>query len=129
MSATVVAIPLTEADERISHTEARVQIVVNIRATVMELEAARHKANAWLHEQAIGKVEGGELSATKPELVVDEELYWRFEVILGLPNEAQPGSGALYRVGQILLDAASGDIQGGDSLAEELRESVEAIAS
>jgi hypothetical protein len=41
--------------------------------------------------------------------------------MLGLPNLAQPGSGALYRIGQIMLDAVTGEAQNPTALAQELR--------
>src|SRR6186997_1341990 len=99
MTATVVTIPIVENTDVPANSEGRVKIVVHIQAEILDAEAARRIANEWLLAHA-----GNHLSATKPEIVVGEPLVWRFEVILGFPNVAQPGSGALYRVGQIMLD-------------------------
>jgi phosphoglycerate dehydrogenase-like enzyme len=93
----------------------RMKVIVNIQAEVLDIDVAKHSANAWLLENV-----GNLLSATTSELVLGERLFWRFDVILGLPNLAQPGSGALYRIGQIVLDAVTGEIQNGSELAAEL---------
>jgi hypothetical protein len=42
-------------------------------------------------------------------------------VILDIPILQEPGSGDLYRIGQILLDAVTGEVVNSDTLAEELR--------
>jgi len=123
MTATVVTIPIQEDPDRSIAADQRVQIIVHINAEIIDVEAARRRVNGWLLDNG-----GNLLGATKPELVLNEQLYWRFDVILGLPNMAQPGSGAMYRVGQIMLDAVTGKVEGADALAEELHNSVAALA-
>ena len=93
----------------------RMKVVINIQAEVLDIDVAKHEANALLLENV-----GNLLSATTSELVLGERLCWRFDVILGLPNLAQPGSGAMYRIGQIVLDAETGEVQDGPDLAAEL---------
>lgn len=122
MTATVVTIPIQENTTQNTAGDQRVQIVVHIHAEVLEAEAARRKANGWLLDQVVNL-----LSATEPELVLKDRLFWRYDVILGIPNTAQPGSGALYRVGQIMLDAVTGEVEDGETLAEELKASAAAI--
>jgi hypothetical protein len=92
------------------------QIVVNIQAEVLDAEEVRRKANVWLLEYV-----GNLLGAEMPELILGERLLWRYDVVLGLPNLDQPGTGDVYQVGQILLDAVTGEVQNADALAEELR--------
>jgi hypothetical protein len=99
------------------------QVVVNIQAEVLDDEVARRKANAWLLENV-----GESLGTATPELLLGERLFWRYDVVLALPNEVQPGSGALYRLGQIVLDAMTGEVEDAAALAEELRAHVDAIA-
>ena len=72
-------------------------------------------------ERACLEKAGNLLGTEDPELILSDRLFWRFSVVLGIPTLDQPGSGELYRVGQILLAAVTGEIEGADTLAEELR--------
>jgi hypothetical protein len=117
MTAMIIPVPAHES------TTPRMQVVINIQTEVMDSEVARHIANAWLLEHV-----GNLLGTTTAELVLGERLFWRYDVMLGLPNPAQPGSGALYRIGQIVLDASSGEVQNADALAEELQTHVASVA-
>jgi hypothetical protein len=114
---TDVILPLSSHDipEQSDTLNQRMEVVVHIRAEVLHAEVAMRVANEWLLERV-----GNWLSATTPELILGERLFWRYDVVLGLPNPTQPGSGALYRIGQILLDAATGEIHNADTLAQEL---------
>lgn len=124
MTAMVVAIPLSNDNEGHDTHNQRVKVEIHIEAEVLDAEVARHAANEWLPDNV-----GNLLGATMPELlVVDERLFWRFDVILGVPNQAQPGSGAMYKVGQILLDATTGEIENPDDLIQELQTSASSIA-
>jgi hypothetical protein len=116
MTAIVVSIHPQDNLRSVVISDQRVQVMVNVQAEVLDPEVARRKANVWLLENV-----GNLLGATTPELILGERLFWRYDVDLGLPNLAQPGSGALYRIGQILLDAVTGEIQNADALAEELQ--------
>lgn len=101
----------------------RIQVMVRVHADVLAPEAAMHKAHRWLTETISNLLE-----VTKPELLIGERLLWRFAVMLALPNETQPGSGALYPVGEILLDAVTGEIEDAEALAQELRVHIASIA-
>lgn len=116
MTAIILPVPTQHHVSSADESDQRVQVVVHIQAEVLDSEVARRKANVWLLENV-----GNLLGATTPELILGERLFWRYDVILGLPNLAQPGSGALYWIGQILLDAVTGEIQNPDALAEELQ--------
>ncbi len=123
MTAMILPISAHQRTASADSAGGRMQVVINIQAEVLDSEVARHMANAWLLENV-----GTLLGTTTAELVLGERLFWRYDVMLGLPNPAQPGSGALYRIGQILLDAMSGEIQDADALAEELQVHVASVA-
>jgi hypothetical protein len=116
MTAIILPVPTQHHANSADASDQRVQVLVNVQAEVLSPEVARRKANVWLLENV-----GHLLATTTAELLLGERLYWRFEVDLEVPNLAQPGSGALYRIGQILLDAVTGEVQNGDVLAEELQ--------
>jgi hypothetical protein len=94
------------------------QVLVNIQAEVLDSEVARRKANVWLLENV-----GNLLGAEAPELILGDQLLWRYNVILGVPNLGQPGTGDVHRVGQILLDAVTGEIQNAETLVEAMHSS------
>jgi hypothetical protein len=123
MTATVVTIPLDPDSGQAKESGQRLRVNINIDAEVLTAEAAMVEARMWLAQKI-----SNYLSVASPELVVDEGLVWRFEVVLALPNEVQPGSGALYHVGHIRLDAETGKIEDADALAAELRVQVASIA-
>lgn len=81
----------------------RMQVMVNVQADVIDPEAARREANVWLLDYV-----GNLLAAATPELLLGERLLWRFDVILGVPDLVQPGHAHTQRVGQIVVDAATG---------------------
>ena len=94
----------------------RMQVRVNVQAEVVDPEVARRKANNWLLDNA-----GNLLAAVTPELLLGEYLQWRFDVVLGLPDLAQPGQAHTQRVGQIVVDALSGEVQATPNLATDLQ--------
>ncbi len=103
-------------------SDQRVQVVVNIHAEVLDPELARRKANGWLLENV-----GNLLGAENPELLLGDHLLWRYDVTLGRPNLEQPGSGDLFRIGQITLDAITGEIQHPTTLIELLQANAAAV--
>ena len=82
---------------------------------MVDPETARRSANVWLLDNV-----GNLLGTENPELIMGSQLLWRCDVVLGTPSLDQPGKGNSYRVGQIRLDAATGEIQDTDTLAEDL---------
>lgn len=117
-----VSIPSLDEASREVASEQRVRVVINVQADVLDAEIAQRKANVWLLDHV-----GNLLSASTPELVIGERLMWRYDVILGIPNLEQPGSGAMYKVGQIMLDAETGEIKNASEVAQELQQSAEAL--
>ncbi len=104
-------------------TEARMQVTVHIDTEVLNPEVARRKANVWLLETV-----GNLLGAENAELILSEPLRWRFDVILGLPDLSRPGSGDLFRVGTMEVNAADGEVLNQQELAKELHASAAAAA-
>ena len=117
-----VSIPFFGEASRSVAPEQRVKVVVNVNADVLDAEIARRKANVWLLDHV-----GNLLGASTPELVIGERLMWRYDVILGIPNLEQPGSGAMYKVGQIMLDAETGEIENASEVAQELQQNAAAL--
>ncbi len=101
----------------------RMQVMVNVQAEVLHPEMARRMANGWLLDHA-----GNLLGAENPELILDDPMRWRCDVILGVPNLQKPGAGDRLRIGHISMDAVSGEILNSESLAEELQNNA-AVAS
>jgi hypothetical protein len=97
-------------------------VTIHVDAEILNADAALHKARTWLAEK-VSRL----LGVAEPELVVDEHLFWRFEVMLGVPNRVQPGSGSFYRVGHIRLDAMTGAVENAETLAAELRVHVASV--
>jgi hypothetical protein len=120
---TVMTIP-TKTKRRTSlrsgSTE-RMQVKVHIDTEVLDPEIARRRANVWLLETV-----GNLLGAETAELILDEPLRWRFDVILGLPDLDRPGTGDLFRVGMIEVNATTGEILDQEQLAQELHTSAAA---
>ncbi|MBK8047254.1 MAG: hypothetical protein IPK16_09115 [Anaerolineales bacterium] len=102
------------ASLRSASTE-RMQVKVHIDTEVLAPEIARRRANVWLLETV-----GNLLGAQNAELILDEPLRWRFDAILGMPDLDHPGTGDLFRVGMIEIDAMTGEVLNPEQLAEEL---------
>lgn len=114
MTAMVISLQ-QESQNRIA-SDRQLRISVHIQADVLDAEIARRKANVWLLENA-----GNLLGATTPELVLGERLRWRYDIVLSEPDLTSPGQGKSLRVGQIVLDAVTGEVLEADRLIEELR--------
>lgn len=88
----------------------RLQVNVHIQVEVLSADAARREANYWLLEDV-----GNLLRADNPDLVLGEQLVWRFDIVLTPPTRGQVGV-----VGRIELDAITGKVLADETLAEEL---------
>jgi hypothetical protein len=102
----------------------RMQVMVNVRADVVDPEIARRNANRWLLDNA-----GNLLAARTPELLLGEHLQWRFDVVLTRPELERPGRASQQRIGQIAVDAATGEVQVTSGFAEELQHNAATLAS
>jgi len=97
----------------------KLHIAVHIDAEVLDGEVARRKANVWLLMNA-----GNLLGAENPELVLHHALMWRVDVIL-----TSPSRGHIGKVGQLCLDARTGEVFATATLPEELKVSADALAA
>jgi hypothetical protein len=95
--------------------------MTDIETEVLDRDVARRRANVWLLETV-----GNLLGAENAELILSEPLRWRYDVILGLPDLEHPGTGDLFRVGMIEVDATSGEVLNQEELAQELHTSAAA---
>lgn len=94
----------------------RIQVMIHVQAEVLDPGIARRRANVWLTMNA-----GHLLMVMNPELVLEEPLQWRFDVMLSVPQLDAPGTAAQKRIGQIRLNAHSGEVIDATALVEELR--------
>lgn len=67
---------------------------------------------------------GNLLCAGEPELVVDERFAWRVPVLLTLPGE-----GVLGQVGQVNVDAETGEVDIDPDLIEEIQRNARTLAA
>ncbi|MFZ4850500.1 MAG: hypothetical protein ACOYL7_15355 [Caldilinea sp.] len=87
--------------------------MTDIETEVLDRDVARRRANVWLLETV-----GNLLGAENAELILSEPLRWRYDVILGLPDLEHPGTGDLFRVGMIEVDATSGEVLNQEELVQ-----------
>ena len=103
--------------------EEMLQLSVHVQATIMAPAVATRKASSWLNMNA-----GHLLMAENPELLLDEPLRWRFDVIRSVPRLDKPGHATRDRIGRMLTDAVTGEVAEPDTLIEELTASADALA-
>ena len=80
-------------------SDTRLQISVHVHTDVVAPEIARRRANVWLLEHV-----GNLLRAEAPELILEDPLIWRMDVILTHPDVGPVGS-----VGRIEMEATTGE--------------------
>jgi hypothetical protein len=105
-----------------NEAEAKLQVNVHIQATVIAPEIATRNANVWLSMNA-----GHLLMAENPELLLDEPLRWRFDVILSKPHLGRPGRATRHFIGRMLTDAITGEVNEPEALVEEMITSADAL--
>jgi hypothetical protein len=91
------------------------QVRVNVHADVIDPEEARRSANRWLLDNA-----GNLLAARTAELLLGEQLLWRFDVVLTQPDLEHPGQGSERSAGRIIVDATTGEVAASPDLANKL---------
>lgn len=111
----VIATSKHEPPSKQNGGDHHMQVAVHIQADVLAPAVAQRSANVWLLENV-----GNLLGAENPELVIGEQLVWRCDVVLGVPDITTPGTGDRYDVGRIEVDAVTGDILNPEELAEAL---------
>ena len=105
-------------------TTERMQVAVHIQAEVLTADAARRHANVWLTMNA-----GHLLQVRNPELILADTLQWRLDVFLSLPQNDYPGKVAQRRIGQVYLDATTGEVAEPLALIEELTTNADALVA
>lgn len=95
----------------------KLPISVHIDTEILHPDAARRKANAWLLLYA-----GHLLRADAPELILDQELIWRYDVIL-----TSPRGGDVGKVGQIRVRATTGEVLAELSLGDEFADNADKL--
>ena len=115
MHRTVLPLRKDSSQPRPLNPRESVQVAVHIHAEVMAPERAQHTANVWLAMNA-----GHLLLAENPELLLDEPLQWRFDVVLTAPDLARPGTVTYALLGRMFVDAITGVVIEPDALIQEL---------
>jgi hypothetical protein len=97
------------------HTE----VIVHVHARIVASIRARRKVNGWLCLEV-----GDRMLAGEPELIVGDQLIWRVPV-----QWTSPTQGVLaWSVGQVMVDAVTGEILAGLPTAQEIQQRVAGLA-
>jgi len=106
----------------------RLRIAIHVEADVVPEKEAIKKASSWLLMNA-----GNLLRADSPELILDTPLKWRLDVWLATPalspSSTPPRVGVTGRIGQIYIDATTGEVLVTDSLIEDLKAAADALTT
>lgn len=124
MDTSVIYTPDSMAETVTQNGNERIRIAIHVQAEVVPEKEAIQKASHWLLMNA-----GNLLRADNPELVLGNPLKWRLDVWLSTPALNPPRVGPSDRLGQIYIDASTGDVITSDSLIEELTTAADAIAT
>jgi hypothetical protein len=100
----------------------RLQVSIHIHADIIAPEVARRKANVWLLMNA-----GHLVSAFNPELMIADRLLWRLEVHHGVPDLQNPGHAIVNKIGQMHLDALTGEPVLPDNFLDDLKVAADAL--
>lgn len=111
--------PMVLSTPRNKSTEPLWRVNVHIEADVLPAEVVRRKANVWLLTNV-----GNLLGAENPELMIKDKLMWRVDVVLTSPTRGHIG-----KVGNLCLDATTGDVVLTTNLIDELIANAEKFAS
>jgi hypothetical protein len=101
-----------------------IQVTVHVQAEVISPKLALRSANVWLAMNA-----GHLLQVSNPELVLGDALQWRFDVFLTVPQLDPAGTVSRNFIGQMRLDAVTGEVVTPQRLIEELRANTDALAA
>ena len=120
-----IIIPVSKHNRSAIHVgdEQRFHVAIHIQADVLEPAVAQRKANHWLFMNA-----GNLVRAEHPQLILDDQLLWRFHIVLTLPDLQTPGHGTIRDVGKLELDAVTGEAIVSSTFLQELEARTDAIA-
>jgi hypothetical protein len=102
----------------------QIEVMVHVQVQVLDPDVARRRANVWLGMNA-----GHLLMVENPELLLGDPIQWRFDVILSTPRRNQPGTATQQPIGQIRLNANTGEVIEPARLIPLLTTSAAALAS
>jgi hypothetical protein len=105
-------------------TAERMQVTVHVQAEVLTPTLASRRANIWLTMNA-----GHLLMVKNPELMLGDMIQWRFDVYRSVPQLDQIGSAIQNRIGQLRLDAMTGEVIEPVTLIEELKANASSLAA
>ena len=95
------------------------EVLVHVHAHIVAPAKARRKVNGWLCLEV-----GDRMLAGEPELIVGEKLIWRMPV-----QWTSPTQGVLIQdVGQVMIDAVTGEIVSSQETIQEIQQRVAAFA-
>ena len=116
---TTMVVPTEQINLQTTKSPPKLHIAVHIDTEVLNPEVARRKANVWLLLYA-----GNLLRAANPELILADGLLWRYDVLLTAPHR-----GTIGKIGQIHVQAITGEVVATASLSKELIENAETLAA
>ena len=99
-----IVIPTKNESVDSKGTADRLQVTIHVQASVLAPQMARRKVNVWLLANA-----GNLLGAENPQLILGDQLLWRFDVVRSLPRLDSPGMAESHTIGQIDIDAITGE--------------------
>ena len=123
---TQLVIPTDTADTIMAGVNGQhwLRVAVHVQADVLAPEVARRHANVWLLMHA-----GNLLGAEQPELILGQQLMWRFDVRLAVPRLKPLGIGVAGIIGQLHLDAITGEALVSATFVEELQDRADALVA
>jgi len=116
---TTMVVPTEQTNLQTTKPQPKFRVAVHIDTEVLDPEVARRKANVWLLLYA-----GNLLRAANPELILDKALLWRYDVLLTAPHR-----GVVGKIGQIHVQAITGEVMASESLSAELIANAETLAA
>jgi len=112
---TAMVLPVRRRPSVDKEFEASIEVNVFLQARVMAPEKALQKANVWLSMNA-----GHLLLVENPELVLGDPLQWRFRVVRTVPRQDKAGSVRRDEIGQLQMNAITGEILESEPLIQRL---------
>jgi hypothetical protein len=118
-----IIVPVKHESVYSQETAERLQVTIHVQASVLAPQIARRKVNVWLLANA-----GNLLGAENPQLILGERLFWRFNVVRSLPRLDSPGMAVSHTIGQMDIDAITGEPVIPDNFIKQLQSNADADA-
>lgn len=124
MTSSIIYRTNSAADTSEQNDNERLRIAIHVQAEIISEKEAIKKASSWLLMNV-----GNLLRADNPELILGEPLMWRLDVWLSTPALSPPRENISGRIGQICVDASTGEVFITDSLINELKAAADALVA